>query len=123
MTAWCLVEASGKSETQATQNLRTKLQTRAGAGRQGELTALTRFSDAAELWISKMGGLVADGRRSPGTVDTYRRQLRNHVLPALGAVRLGEATTPLIDKVIGAIKADVSPATARTCRSVISGVL
>jgi hypothetical protein len=56
-------------------------------------------------------------------VDTYRRQLKNHVLPAMGEVRLGECTTPLVDKVIGAIKADVSPATARSCRSVISGVL
>ena len=32
-------------------------------------------------------------------------------------------TTPLVDKVIGAIKADVSAATARSCRSVISDVL
>ena len=36
-------------------------------------------------------------------------------------VRLGEATTPLVDKVVGAIKADASPATAKSCRSVISG--
>src|SRR4051794_41870739 len=41
----------------------------------------------------------------------------------MGQVRLGEATTPLIDKVIGAIKADVSAATAKSCRSVISGVM
>lgn len=60
---------------------------------------------------------------SPGTVETYRRQLSNHVLPALGEVRLGEATAPLVDKVIGAIRSDVSPATAKSCRSVISGVL
>ena len=118
-----LVEASGKSATQASQSLRQKLQNRAGAGRQGELTAVTRFSDAADVWIQKMDSLVADERRSPGTVDTYRRQLRNHVLPAMGQVRLGEATTPLVDKVVGAIKADVSAATARSCRSVISGVL
>jgi integrase len=118
-----LVEASGKSATQATQSLRQKLQNRAGAGRQGELTAVTRFSDAADAWIQKMDSFVADGRRSPGTVDTYRRQLKNHVLPAMGEVRLGEATTPLVDKVVGAIKADVSAATARSCRSVISGVL
>lgn len=117
------VEASGKTATAATQNLRQKLQNRVGEGRQGELTGLTRFSAAAELWMLKMEELVADGRRSPATVDTYRRQLRNHVLPALGEVRLGEATTPLVDKVVGAIKADVSAATARTCRSVISGVL
>lgn len=57
--------------------------------------------------------MVADGRRSPGTVETYRRQLKNHVLLAMGAVRLGEVTTPLVDKVIGAIGADVSSATAK----------
>ena len=36
---------------------------------------------------------------------------------------MGEATTPLVDKVVGAIKADVSAATAKSCRSVISGVM
>ncbi len=67
--------------------------------------------------------MVADGRRSPGTVDTYRRQLKNHVLPAMGEVRLGEATTPLVDKVIASIKKKVSASTAKSCRSVISGVM
>jgi integrase len=38
-------------------------------------------------------------------------------------VRLGEATTPLVDKVIAAIKADAGRPTAKTCRSVISGVM
>ena len=118
-----LVEASGRTPTMATNNLRQKLQNRTQAGRYGELTAMSRFSDVAELWFSKIEGMVTEGRRSPATADTYRRQLENHVLPALGAVRLGEATTPMVDKVIGAIKADVSAATAKSCRSVISGVM
>ena len=84
---------------------------------------MSRFSEAASLWLSRVDDLVKEGRRSPGTVDTYRRQLRNHVLRALGEVRLGEVTTPLVDKVIGAVKADVSAATAKSCRSVISGVM
>ena len=117
------VEASGRSVTQATQNLRHKLQNRSLAGRHGDLTTMSRFSEAASLWLSRVDDLVKVGRRSPGTVDTYRRQLRNHVLPALGEVRLGEVTTPLVDKVIGAVKADVSAATAKSCRSVISGVM
>lgn len=117
------VEASGRSVTQATQNLRSKLQNRTLAGRHGELTMMTRFSAAADLWLSKLDDMVLDGRRSPGTVETYRRQLENHLLPALGEVRLGEATTPLVDKVIAVIKADVSAATAKSCRSVISGVM
>ena len=117
------VEASGRSATQATQNLRGRLQARTRAGGHGGLTMMTRFAEAAELWLSKLDDMVRDGRRSPGTVETYRRQLKNHILPALGEVRLGEATTPLVDKVIGAIKVKVSPATAKSCRSVISGVM
>ena len=73
------VEASGRSVTQATQNLRHKLQNRSLAGRHGELTTMSRFSEAASLWLSRVDDLVKVGRRSPGTVDTYRRQLRNHV--------------------------------------------
>lgn len=84
---------------------------------------MSRFSDAANTWLSRVNDMVSEGRRSPSTVDTYRRQLTNHVLPAIGEVRLGEATTPLVDKVIAAIKADVSAATAKSCRSVISGVM
>ena len=82
-----------------------------------------RFSEAAELWMARFAAMVADGRRSAGSLETYRGQLDNHVLPALGEVRLGEATTPLVDKVIAAIKTDTGAATAKTCRSVISGVM
>lgn len=118
-----LVEASGKTATAATQNLRRRLQNRTAAGRYGDLTAMTRFSTAADVWLEKMDAMVAEGRRSPSTVETYRRQLKNHVLPAMGEIRLGEATTPLVDKVVAKIKSDVSAATAKSCRSVISGVL
>lgn len=117
------VEASGKTATAATQNLRQKLQNRTLAGHHGELTGMTRFTTAADLWLEKLDALVADEQRSPSTVETYRRQLKNHVRPALGEVRLGEISTPLVDKVIGRIKVDVSAATAKTCRSVISGVM
>jgi integrase len=81
------------------------------------------FSEVAELWYSKFAAMVDDGTRSAGSLDTYRRQLDNHVPPALGEVRLGEATTPLVDKVIAAIKADAGRPTVKTCRSVISGVM
>lgn len=41
----------------------------------------------------------------------------------MGEIRLGEATTPLLDKVVAKIKTDLSAATAKSCCSVISGVL
>jgi hypothetical protein len=68
----------------ATNDLRQKLQNRTLAGRHGDLAAMTRFSDAAALWLTKVDEMVSEGRRSPGTVDTYRRQLKNHVLPGWG---------------------------------------
>jgi integrase len=67
--------------------------------------------------------MAADDRRSPGTVETYRRVLNLHVLPALGELRLAEVTTPILDKFIGTVKADVGPPTARTCRTIVSGVM
>lgn len=117
------VTVYGKSRTAAANSLRMRLKDRTETGRHGELTALHRFSAAADLWLEKFRVLVDEDRRSPSSLDLYQRQLRNHVLPALGEVRLGEATTPLIDRVIAAIKKDVSAATAKSCRSVISGVL
>jgi integrase len=66
---------------------------------------------------------VAEGRRSPSARDAYRRKLDTHVLPALGEVRLGEITTALVDGVIQSIKRRVGAPSARSSRSVISGVL
>lgn len=117
------VEAYGRSATAAENALRKRLKDRSETGRRGELTAMHRFSDAVELWLTKFEALVADGDRSASSLDTYRRAVRLHVLPALGEVRLGEATTPVLDKFIGKIKADVGPPTAKTCRSVLSGVM
>ena len=44
-----VVEASGRSATQASQNLRMRLQSRTRASGHGELTGMSRFSDAALL--------------------------------------------------------------------------
>ena len=117
------VEAAGRSKTAAEQNLRRVLQSKQAQGRRGDLTGLTRFRDAAEVWLEGLDDLVEQGRRSPGTVATYRRQLTNHVLPALGEMRLGEITTPAVDRVLAGIRRKVSGASAKSCRSVISGVM
>lgn len=117
------VEAQGKTKTAASNALRDKLTSRAKGTRDGELTATHRFSEAAELFMKRLKKLVDADKRSPGTLGTYRKHLKNHLLPALGEVRLGEVTTPLLDKVIGTIAADVGGPTAKTCRSVISGVM
>jgi integrase len=117
------VAAYGKTGSAAEQALRQKLKDRSATSRKGELTSMHRFSTAAELWLGRISTAAAEGRRSPGTLRTYRSYLDKHVLPALGDVRLGEVTTPLLDRVIGTIKAEVSGSSAKTCRSIISGIL
>ena len=118
-----LVEARARTKTEAEASLLRKLSARATIQRGASLQPVDRFSAAAHVWMNRLSEMVADGRRSPGTLDTYRRHLDNHVLPALGEVRLAEISTPVVDSVIRAIKAKVSPTTAKSCRSVISGVL
>lgn len=112
-----LVEANGRTTTQATQALRLELQSQAHGDGQADLTAMTRFSAAADEWPERLDDLVQDGRRSSSTADVYRRQLRLHVLPAMGEVRLGEITTPLVDRVLADIKRRIGPVTAKTSRS------
>jgi hypothetical protein len=117
------VSAFGKTKTAAETNLLKKLKDRAQASQAGELTAMHRIRQAIEIWEEKFAELVAGGQRSPSSLDTYRRSIRNHVLPALGEVRIGEATTPRIDSVISEIKKRAGAPTARTCRSIISVVM
>jgi hypothetical protein len=63
---------------------RDALQNRTLAGRHGDLSTMSSFSDAVELWLSQVDEKVHDGRRSPRTGEAYRQQLRNHVLPGDG---------------------------------------
>lgn len=117
------VGAYGSSKAAAEGNLLDKVTERRDAGGGNKLTGSDKFTKAADLWLMKFRQMVKDEKRSPGSLDTYRRHLDRTVLPALGAVRLGEMTTPLVDKVVGAIRDEVGQSTARSCRSIISGVL
>ena len=117
------VKAEGRTKSSAEVTLLAKLRERSSARYGGSLKSTDRFSVAAQLWFEHVDEMVVDGRRSPGTRDAYRRKLDNHVLPALAEVRLGEVTTPLVDSVIKAIKTRVGPPTAKSSRTVISGVL
>ncbi|WP_406831512.1 hypothetical protein ABEG17_01630 [Pedococcus sp. KACC 23699] len=117
------VKAEGRTKSAAEATLLAKLRERSGARHGGSLKSTDRFSAAAQLWFEHVDEMVAEGRRSPGTRDAYRRKLDNHVLPALAEVRLGEVTTPLVESIIKAIRTQVGPPTAKSSRTVISGVL
>jgi integrase len=117
------VSAYGKNKTAAERALLKKLQDRAKTNQSSELTAMHKISRLIDLWETRFERLVADGKRSPTSLDTYRRAIKNHVLPALGEIRIGEANTPRIDTAISQIKATAGAPTAKTCRAVISGAM
>ena len=114
-----MVERDARTEWAARTALETALAERARRG-VGSLRGSDTFAAAAALWLERLARL---GQRSPGTVETYSRQLNAHVLPALGALRLREVTTPLVDRFVTDVHEHVGPATGRTCRSIVSGVM
>jgi len=90
------VTATGPSKAAAERALRDVLGTRTAPA--GELlTAETRLIDLATEWIS---GLEAEGRIEQTTINEYRRVLDNLVLPSVGGLKLREATTGRLDRLL-----------------------
>jgi integrase len=90
------VTATGPSKAAAERALRDVLGTRTAPA--GEfITAETRLIDLAKLWIT---GLEAEGRIEQTTINEYRRVLDNLVLPSVGGLKLREATTGRLDRLL-----------------------
>jgi integrase len=117
-----LVKRSGKSRAAAERALRAALVDRRTPASGGAVTPDTRVSKVAGLWLAELEAAVDAGMRSPGTLDTYRSIYKQHVGPALGALRLREVSTPTVDRALSAVKAK-SSSRARTSKIVISGIM
>jgi integrase len=117
-----LVKRRGKSKAAAERALKEALTQRQAPGKASEITPYSTFAKVAELWFTDLAGKVDRGERSPGTLDTYRYIYGSHVKPALGALRIREVSTPILDRALLAVRAR-SVSSARTSRIVISGVM
>jgi integrase len=117
------VERWGRSKTAAESNLKAALKEHTLLTSSGGLASVDRFSKAHTMWLAAIAELVEHGSRSPGTLQVYESQSKAHILPALGAVRLGELTPPLLDRFLRDVSRSTGVPTARTCRSILSGVL
>ncbi|HEY3558902.1 MAG TPA: tyrosine-type recombinase/integrase [Kribbella sp.] len=82
-----------------------------------------KINDLIDLYERKFKEAVADRKRSPTTLDNYQGALKNHIRPALGELRIGEANTPRIDEVLSQIKTRSGAPRAKTCRAVLSGMM
>lgn len=95
------------------------------AGEYVEPSRLTVESFALEIWLPAMSGLLR-----PATWESYARNLRVHVLPSLGDVRLQELTALDLDRLYARLLASghrsgrgLSPRTVRYVHTIVHGAL
>lgn len=108
------VKASAPKAEAARLKLQERLATRSVAGA-GELGPDSTVQQLADAWLGQIK-TGPDGVEQ-STKDDYTRHLKNHVLPALGQVRLREVSTGRVEAFLNS-KAD-KPAIAKNCRMIM----
>ncbi|MGA5305933.1 tyrosine-type recombinase/integrase [Nucisporomicrobium flavum] len=112
------VEATGATGPAAIRALKEKLRDRV-APNDDEITRETHLSTLANLWVDE---ITAEERLAPQTVDRYGKSLRNMILPALGNLRIREATVGRLDRFLREIAKD-HPAAAKGAKVVLGQML
>ncbi|MFG1995313.1 tyrosine-type recombinase/integrase [Actinoplanes sp. NPDC048988] len=110
-----VVQAYGSGRQRAEVRLIAKLGDRA----QHELTATTRVSSLADLWLEE---ITLQGRVVAQTVDRYTGCLRQTVLPAFGDLLLEELSVGRLDRFLKAL-APAKPSQARNAKVVLKQML
>ena len=85
----------------------------------GDLKPSTPLSAAAEQFVVAKG----DAGLAAGSLAEYERVVRRVIVPRLGDLRLAEATPGRLQAFFTAVTKDHGPGTAKTTRSVLSGIL
>lgn len=115
------LKASGSSKAEARRQITRSLERALKVGRDGEFSARSTLADGTESWLRMVEGLVNRGTRSPSTLVLYRETVNRYVLKGVGGLRLGEVSTARLDRFLQAVLADKGYATAKLCRTVLSG--
>ena len=110
-----VVQAYESSRQRAEIRLIAKLGDRA----KHELTATTRVSSLADLWLEE---LQLEGRIVAQTLDRYTGCLRQTVLPAFGNLLINELTVGRLDRFLKTL-AQAKPSQARNAKVVLKQML
>ena len=116
------LKRSGRSKAEASRRVLRAVTVALGQDGDDQFTATSLFSEAAAAWLLMFEGLVARGVRSPSTLDEYRHIVKRVIDPGVGALRLGEVSTPRLDRFVQLVLVERGYATAKLTRSVLSGV-
>lgn len=110
------VERHGASKAAAERALKLAFRDRAKTQTSGDITGDTRVALLAEAWFAGLSGL------SPVTMQAYRDRLDRQIIPGLGELRVRELTVGVLDRHLRLIATKHGGATAKMCRSVLSGM-
>ncbi len=104
------VEATGPTGPAAIRALKEKLRDRV-APNDDEITRETYVNTLADLWIEE---ITAEERVTPQTINNYKTSLKL-ILPALGKLRIREASVGRLDKFLREVAKD-RPAAAKNAK-------
>jgi integrase len=112
------VERHGRTKAAAGRALRLALRDRVHNGGSSDIALDTKVAALAAAWFDQL----ARQDRSPGTLRAYRDRLDRQVIPALGALRVRELKTGVVDRHLQAVRDKHGAAVAKLCRTVLSGM-
>ncbi|WP_432830918.1 tyrosine-type recombinase/integrase [Dactylosporangium sp. CA-092794] len=112
------VEAWGPSGAAAERALRVKLRDRSTPNN-NDINPDMRLNRLGDLWIDE---LIAEARITPQTIARYEGSLRTAIRPALGNLRIREATVGRLDRFFKTVAAQ-HPAKARGAKVALSQML
>lgn len=110
------IERFGESPAKAENALKEALKT-VQASTAADVKRETRLRDLGERFLSAKVG------RAPRTVETYERAVRKIITPRIGDLAVTEATPDRLQRFLDTISAEVGVGTAKTVRSVLSGMM
>ena len=110
-----IVEARGTSAASARRNLLQKFADRK-TPRYGLVNPRSKINELIEVFLVEMQA----SDRADRTKDKYEYCIKKYIAPAIGDVRVSEATSGVIDNFIRKLVEDVGPSTARSCGAIMS---
>ncbi|MGN9811485.1 tyrosine-type recombinase/integrase [Micromonospora sp. BQ11] len=108
------IEATDTTGPAAERALKVKLRDRATPNND-EIARETRIGRLAELWVEEV---TAEERIAPQTIHRYETSVRTAIVPALGNLRIREASVGRLDRLLRDIAKD-RPSTAKGVKVVL----
>ncbi|AIY02945.1 hypothetical protein ART_3346 [Arthrobacter sp. PAMC 25486] len=110
-----IVEARGTSAAAARRNLQQKFADRK-TPRYGLVNPRSKVNELIAVFLVEL----ESSDKADRTKDKYSYCIKKYIAPAIGEVRVGEATSGVIDNFVRKLVEDAGPSTARSCGAVMS---